>query len=82
MTIDTLESKLLGNGMAPKGVEMVHNVIFGAYKYAVRMEVTWRNPAKSVTPPKVTRKEVEPPEIVKIEIGGGKKSTRYFPAST
>lgn len=52
--------------MAPKGVEMVHNVISGAYKYAVRMEVAWRNPAKSVTPPKITRKEVEPPEIVKV----------------
>lgn len=66
MDVDTLEAKLLDNGMVPKGVEMVHNVISGAYKYAVRMEVAWRNPAKSVTPPKITRKEVEPPEIVKV----------------
>ncbi|MED5569636.1 MAG: hypothetical protein VYE19_08205, partial [Chloroflexota bacterium] len=51
---------------APKGVEMVHNVISGAYKYAVSMEVAWRNPVKSVTPPKVIRKEVEPPEIAKV----------------
>lgn len=64
--IDTLEAKLLANGMAPKGVEMVHNVISGAYKYAVRMEAAWRNPAKSVTPPKIIRKEVEPPEIAKV----------------
>ena len=64
--VATLEAKLLDNGMAPKGVEMVHNVISGAYKYAVSMEVAWRNPVKSVTPPKVIRKEVEPPEIAKV----------------
>ena len=65
--IQALEAKLLANGMAPKGVEMVHNVISGAYKYALRMEVAWRYPAKSVTPPKITRKEVEPPEIAKVK---------------
>ena len=64
--IQALEAMLLGNGMAPKGVEMVHNVISGSYKYALRMEAVWRNPAKSVTPPKITRKEVEPPEIAKV----------------
>ena len=64
--IEALEAQLLANGMAPKGVEMVHNVISGAYKYALRMEAAWRNPAKSVTPPKITRKEVEPPEIAKV----------------
>lgn len=64
--IQALEAKLLANGMAPKGVEMVHNVISGAYKYALRMEAAWRNPAKSVTPPKIIRKEVEPPEIPRV----------------
>lgn len=49
--------------MAPKGVESVHNVISGAFKYALRMEMVWRNPAKSVSPPKITRKEVDPPGI-------------------
>lgn len=53
--------------MAPKGVELVHTVISGAYKYALRMEVAWRNPAKAVTPPKVVRKEVEPPEIARVK---------------
>ena len=61
-----LESKLSSEGMAPKGVELVHTVISGAYKYALSMEVVWRNPAKAVTPPKVIRKEVEPPEISKV----------------
>jgi len=65
--IQGLEAKLLAKGMAPKGVEMVHNVISGAYKFAMRMEAVWRNPAKSVTPPKIIRKEVEPPEIAKVK---------------
>ena len=65
--IQALEAKLLAQGMAPKGVEMVHNVISGAYKYALRMEAAWRNPAKSVTPPKSVRKEVEPPDIAKVK---------------
>ena len=65
--IQALEVKLLAKGMAPAGVELVHNVISGAYKYALRMEVAWRNPAKAVTPPKVVRKEVEPPEIARVK---------------
>jgi len=64
--IRTLEAKLTARGMAPKGVELVHTVISGAYKYALRMEAAWRNPAKAVTPPTVTRKEVEPPEIPRV----------------
>jgi integrase len=31
------------------------------------MEVAWRNPAKSVTPPRIVRKEVEPPEIATVK---------------
>ncbi|MEE8158707.1 MAG: site-specific integrase [Dehalococcoidia bacterium] len=65
--IEALEAKLTAEGMAPKGVELVHTVISGAYKYALRMEAAWRNPAKAVTPPKVTPKEVEPPEIAKVK---------------
>ena len=65
--IQALEAKLIAEGMAPKGVELVHTVISGAYKYAIRMEAAWRNPAKAVTPPKVTRKEVEPPEIARVK---------------
>ena len=64
--IQGMEAELTAKGMAPKGVELVHTVISGAYKYALRMEVVWRNPAKAVTPPKVTRREVEPPEIAQV----------------
>ena len=64
--IQALEAKLLANGMAPQGVEMVHNVISGAFKYALRIEAVWRNPAKAVSPPRITRKEVEPPIVAKV----------------
>lgn len=65
--IQGLESELSKQGMAPQGVHLVHNVISGAFKFALKMEVAWRNPAKSVTPPKITRDEVQPPEITKIK---------------
>ena len=64
--VQMMEAGLTDGGMAPKGVELVHTVISGAYKYALRMEAVWRNPAKAVTPPKVIRREVEPPEIAKV----------------
>jgi len=65
--IQAMEAKLTDKGMAPKGVELVHTVISGAYKYALRMELVWRNPSKAVTPPKVTRREVEPPDIARVK---------------
>ena len=61
--VQAFESKLSSQGMKPAGVEVVHNTLSGALKYAMRMEVVWRNVAQAVTPPKVVRKEVEPPEI-------------------
>jgi len=65
--IRTLEAKLTAQGMAPKGVELVHAVISGAYRYALQEDVAWRNPAKAVTPPKVIRTEVVPPEIARVK---------------
>jgi len=65
--IRTLEAKLTSEGMAPKGVELVHTVISGAFKYALQEDLVWRNPAKAVTPPKVERREVEPPEIGRVK---------------
>ena len=64
--IKALEAKLLDDGMAAKGVELVHGVVSGALKYAVDMEVLERNAAQSVTSPKVKRREVEPPTVEKV----------------
>jgi integrase len=52
--------------MAPAGVELIHSILSGALKYALRMEVVWRNVAQAVTPPKVERQEAEPPEIAAV----------------
>lgn len=65
--IRTLEAKLIAQGMAPKGVELVHTVISGAYRYALQDDLVWRNPAKAVTPPPVIHTEVVPPEIAIVK---------------
>ena len=64
--IQALEAKLSGDGMAPAGVQLIHNIISGALKYALKMELIWRNPAQAVTPPKIERTEVEPPDIAGV----------------
>ncbi len=66
--IRSFEARLSNRGMAPVGVKLVHSVISGAYKYALKDDngYTWRNPAKAVTPPTIVRQEVEPPDIVKV----------------
>ena len=66
--IRSFEANLTVKGMAPAGVQLVHAIISGAYKYALKDDngYAWRNPAKAVTPPKIVRKEVEPPEIAKV----------------
>jgi integrase len=64
--VQAFEARLSNQGMKPAGVELVHTTLSGALKYALRMEVVWRNVAQVVTPPKVVRKEVEPPEITTV----------------
>lgn len=61
--IQALEAKLSSRGMASAGVELIHNIVSGALKYALRMEVVWRNVAQAVTTPRAPRIEVEPPDI-------------------
>ena len=57
------EAELLGGGMAPKGVSLVHTVLSGAMKHALRMELIHRNPVSLVPAPSVPRRETVPPEI-------------------
>jgi integrase len=64
--IKGLQSSLTAEGMAPAGVELVHTVLSGALKYALIMEVIWRNPAQGVTPPKRPRRELASPEIDEV----------------
>ena len=61
--IQRLESELLERGMSPGGVQLVHNVLSGALKYAVRMDRIIRNPIDRVTRPSYRKPEVSPPEM-------------------
>ena len=61
-----MEAKLLDNGLSTSTVDLVHNVMSGAMKFAVRMEAVWRNPVQAVTSPTVVRQEVEPPDILGV----------------
>ena len=63
MHIQGLESKLLDEGMAPKGVQAVHHVLSGAVKHALRMEMIFRDPVALVSPPTVARTEAYSPEM-------------------
>ena len=49
--IQTMEARLLAGGMSPGGVRLVHAVLGGGLKYAMRMELIHRNPAALVSPP-------------------------------
>ena len=64
--IQAMESKLSNQGMTPKGVSMVHMVISGAMKHALRMELIYRNPVSLVSPPPQMKRETRPPEIAAV----------------
>lgn len=61
--VQALESKLSSQGMSPKGVGLVHTVLSGAMKHALRMELISRNPVSLVAPPPLKRREIVPPSI-------------------
>lgn len=61
--VQDLESKLLQGGMAPKGVQMIHNVLSGAIKHALRMELVSRNPVAAVSPPADSKVQTFSPDI-------------------
>ncbi len=61
--VQALESRLSSQGMSPKGVSVVHTVLSGAVKHALRMELIYRNPVSLVSPPPLKRREIVPPSI-------------------
>ena len=60
--IQQLENRLSGH-LSPQTVNKVHVVLSGAFKYALRMELIYRNPVALATPPPVKRPEVHPPDV-------------------
>lgn len=65
--VQDLEAKLLQGGMAPKGVQMIHNVLSGALKHALRMELVSRNPVSAVSPPSAPKVEAFTPDIAQVQ---------------
>lgn len=65
--IQDLESQLLRNGKKPKGVQMIHNILSGAMKHALRMELVSRNPVTAVTSPSAPKVEAFSPEIAQVK---------------
>ncbi len=64
--IRNLEADLLNAGMAPAGVELVHTVISGALKAALRLDLVWRNVAQAVSAPRRPHHELQIPELGNI----------------
>ena len=60
--IQALESELLTR-MSPSSVQLVHAVLSGALKHAMRMELVSRNPVSLVSRPAVERREAPSPDI-------------------
>lgn len=66
--IQELEVTLIREkGLQPKGVNLVHGILSGALKYALKMDVISRNPVNAVSPPPIRRREVECPEISDVK---------------
>ena len=77
--VQAFEARLTGQGMKAEGVGVVHRVISGAMKHAMRMELVYRNPASLVSPPPVVRGEPEVPDVPAVRnalaLGPGTKAT-------
>ena len=77
--VQDLETKLLNEGMDPIGVQMVHNVLSGAMKHALRMEIIFRDPVALVSPPSAPSTEAYSPgmEQVRALLAAGAASGHY-----
>ena len=53
--------------MSPKSVALVHNVLSGAYRYAMQMEMIQRNPVSLVSPPPLRKTETVAPPIEAVQ---------------
>ena len=67
--VQSLESTLQRDkGMASSGVQVVHNVLSGAMKHALKMELVSRNPVAAVSPPPIVKVEVASPEVSEVKL--------------
>lgn len=66
LQIQELYAELLEGGMAPRGVQAVHNVLSGAIKHALRMEVIGRDVIALVKPPAARKTEAFTPSVEQV----------------
>lgn len=81
--IRALVTKWESEGVTPYSIDYSHGILSSALKYAVKMEVLFRNPAQIVDTPRVEKKEVQPPDITTVNnilASSHEKSDRLFPA--
>ena len=80
--VQALESQLSREGMAPKGVSLVHTVLSGAMHHALRMELIYRNPVSLVSPPPQRKRETNPPamQAVRDVLALAREEGDYFSA--
>ncbi|MDO8750670.1 MAG: site-specific integrase [Dehalococcoidia bacterium] len=60
--VRTLLTQLSADGMAPAGVDLVRNVVHGALKAAMRLDLLHRNVVDAAPAPKIDRPEIAPPD--------------------
>lgn len=69
--------------MCATSVEYGHRILSAALKHAAKMEMLYRNPAQVVDPPRVDKREVQPPTvdtINRILDSSDQDFDRLFPA--
>ncbi len=64
--VQEFETILVKNGKKPKGVQLVHNVLSGAMKHALRLELIARNPVALVSPPTAPKTEAYSPKVEQV----------------
>ena len=61
--VRALDRFLLDQGMSPRTLGLVHNVLSGACKYAIDLDAIYRNPVASVRAPRSEPREIDLPDI-------------------
>ena len=64
--VQEFETNLLKKGKKPKGVELVHIILNGAMKHALRLELISRNPVSLVSPPTALNTEAYTPKVEQV----------------
>ncbi len=66
MQIQQWENDLLRQGIPAASIGLMHTVLSGAYRYALRMELVPRNPTAAVSPPTIQDTETYTPDVAVV----------------